>query len=201
MTKFLRSALLTGSIVTAATLATSVRAITVDGYLDPAYGSALATQTVNTSYGDATTPGGDSVNGSELDAAYGTIQNNNLYLFMAGNFQNNGNNVLVFIQAKSGGQSTLNITGGWNPPSDLNGSTFFPGFAPNYMFDTEQPHPHRELATPQDRGSQRLDTESAAAARRRDRSSSPSVPGATPRIANRLCAGFDDFADVQGTPA
>jgi hypothetical protein len=138
MTKFFRSVLLISSIVTAATLATSVRAITVDGYLDPAYGSALATQTVNTSYGDATTPGGDSVNGSELDAAYGTIQNNNLYLFMAGNFQNNGNNVLVFIQAKSGGQSTLNITGGWNPPSDLNGSTFFPGFAPTYMFDTDE---------------------------------------------------------------
>lgn len=138
MTRFLRSALLSGSIVTAATLATSVRAITVDGYLDPAYGSALATQTVNTSYGDATTPGGDSVNGSELDAAYATIQNNNLYLFMAGNFQNNGNNVLVFIQAKSGGQSTLNITGGWNPPADLNGSTFFPGFAPTYMFDSDE---------------------------------------------------------------
>jgi hypothetical protein len=136
MTRFLKSALLASSIVTAATLATSVRAqITVNGYLSSAFGSALATQTCNTSYGKST--GGDSVNGSELDAAYGVISGSDLYLFMAGNFQNNGNNVLAFIQAKSGGQSTLNITGGWDPPSDLNGSTFFPGFAPTYMFDAD----------------------------------------------------------------
>ena len=132
MNQVCKSVLFVSSILVSAALATSVRAITVDGYLDAGYGSALATQTCNTSYGNAGTAGTDSAGGSELDATYGTIQSGNLYLFLAGNFQNNGNNAIIWIQGASGGQSTLNITGGWGA-SALNGSTFSPGFAPNLM--------------------------------------------------------------------
>jgi hypothetical protein len=130
MHRVCKSVLFVSSILVSAALATSVRAITVDGYLDAGYGSALSTQTCNTSYGNST--GGDSAGGSELDAAYGTVQSGNLYLFLAGNFENNGNNALIWIQGASGGQSTFNISNGWGP-SALNGSTFSPGFAPNLM--------------------------------------------------------------------
>ena len=62
-------------ILVAATFATAfvkVHAQNLNGTLNSGfYGSALAVQTVNTGFGDAT--GGDSANGSELDAAYGNI--------------------------------------------------------------------------------------------------------------------------------
>jgi len=98
------------------------------------YGSALSVQTIGTGFGNAA-GGDDSVNGSELDANYGTISSDgNLYLFLAGNAQNNGNHWNVFIQATGGGQSVLNISGGWTA-SAMNGSTFSPGFAPNLLID------------------------------------------------------------------
>lgn len=130
MQRVCKSVLSVSSILVSAALATSVRAITVDGYLDAGYGSALATQTCNTSYGNSS--GGDSAGGSELDAAYGKIQSGDLYLFLAGNFENNGNNAIIWIQGASGGQSTLNISSGWGA-SAMNGATFSPGFAPNLM--------------------------------------------------------------------
>ncbi|MGD0057995.1 MAG: PEP-CTERM sorting domain-containing protein [Verrucomicrobiia bacterium] len=124
------------SILISVALSTSVRAQdpVVDGYLDAGYGSALSTQTCNTSYGKAT--GGDSSGGSELDAAYGVVNAGDLYLFMAGNMQNNGNNVIIWIQGASGGQSTLNISSGWGA-SSMNGAKFSPGFAPNLMLTVD----------------------------------------------------------------
>jgi len=95
------------------------------------YGSALAVQTVNTGFGDAT--GGDSANGSELDAAYGNISGGNLYLFIAGNFQNNGNHLNLFIAGGAAGQSTLNTSGG--TLAAMNGSVFSPGFQATFALD------------------------------------------------------------------
>ena len=72
------------------------------------YGSPLAVQTVNTGFGDSTVGDGTSSGGSELDAAYGNISGTTLYLFLAGNFENNGNLCNIFIDdGGSGGQSTL----------------------------------------------------------------------------------------------
>jgi len=97
------------------------------------YGSPLAVQTINTSYGDSA-GNNDSAGGSELDAGYGTINGGNLYLFLAGNYENNGNHLNIFIQTSSGGQSTLNISGGWTG-SGNNGETFSSGFAPTLDLD------------------------------------------------------------------
>jgi hypothetical protein len=113
--------------------ASSARAqIAVDGNLDAAYGAPLAVQTVNTGFGNST--GGDSVGGSELDAAYGVIQGGNLYLFLAGNLENNGNHLNVFVAGGAPGQSTLSLpnTGSMQ---NMNGSVFSPGFQATYAYD------------------------------------------------------------------
>src|ERR1700730_6291128 len=76
---------------------------------------ALATQTINTSFGDSTYAGTPpDANGSELDAAYGVVKNGNLNLFFSGNLQGNGNHLAIFIDdGAAGGQNTLNISNGW----------------------------------------------------------------------------------------
>jgi hypothetical protein len=117
-----------------ALLSYTVRAqITVDGNLDPAYGNPLAVQTINTGFGNAA-GGNDSVGGSELDAGYGVIQNGNLYLFLAGNFENNGNHLNLFVAGGAAGQSVLNVPSTATLQT-MNGSVFSPGFGVTYAFD------------------------------------------------------------------
>jgi hypothetical protein len=109
---------------------------TVDGTLNASegYGSPLATQTINTGFGDNTSPGGTSSGGSELDAVYGVATNGYLYLFIAGNVEANGNNIDVFIATgQSGGQQVLQI-GGSPLEAAMNGSAFSPGFVANVLF-------------------------------------------------------------------
>lgn len=48
------------------------------------YGAPLATQTINTGFGDNTSSSGSSSGGSELDAVYSAATNGYLYLFIAG---------------------------------------------------------------------------------------------------------------------
>ena len=117
---------------------TCVRAqVTVDGILNNSegYGGPLATQTINTGFGDSTTDtSGNSNGGSELDAVYGVVTNGYLYLFIAGNVQANGNNINLFVaDGQAGGQSVLEI-GGSPGEAAMNGSTFSPGFNANVMF-------------------------------------------------------------------
>jgi autotransporter-associated beta strand protein len=109
--------------------------IVVDGTVDSGYGSALATQTVNTGFGDSTVGNGTSAGGSELDAGYGVVQSGELYLFFAGNFENNGNHLNIFIaDGRSGGQSVLNAAASGFLPN-MNGSIFSPGFSATYAID------------------------------------------------------------------
>ena len=119
-------------------VATTVSAqVSVDGTLNysEGYGSPLATQTINTGFGDnSSDTSGQSNGGSELDAIYGVIYNGYLYLFIAGNVQANGNNINIFISdGQPGGQNVLEI-GGSAPERSMNGSTFSPGFNANLMF-------------------------------------------------------------------
>ena len=107
-------------------------AVTVDGTRDAAYGNPLAVQTNGTGFGDNTDASGVTANGSELDAAYGLIQNGNLNLFFAGNLESNYNHLNVFIADGRAGQSTLNAGGSLSP---MNGSKFSPGFAATYALD------------------------------------------------------------------
>jgi hypothetical protein len=132
---FCAGAVAAGLSFNAAGLSLSTSAqITVDGTLDPAYGSALAVQTINTGFGDSTVGDGTSAGGSELDAAYGTMQGGYLDIFLAGNFEDNGNHVNVFVSDGAGGQNTLNVA----PTATLqtmNGSVFSPGFNANLAID------------------------------------------------------------------
>jgi len=101
------------------------------GTTSVSYGGPLAVQTINTGFGNSSytgTPNGPDANGSELDAAYGTIANGNLYLFIAGDIQNNGNSINLFIGGGGStvGQNTLNTS--ISPLSNMNGSTFASGF-------------------------------------------------------------------------
>jgi len=97
------------------------------------YGSPLSVQTINTGFGNSP-GGGDAVGGSELDAGYGVITGGNLFLFLSGDFENNGNHLNVFIGSSDvPGQNTLNISP--STEANMNGSVFSPGFSPNYMID------------------------------------------------------------------
>jgi glycosidase len=111
--------------------------VSVDGTLNSSegYGSPLATQTINTGFGDnSLDSSGNSNGGSELDAVYSVATNGYLYLFIAGNVQANGNNINVFIaDGQTGGQHTLEI-GGSPGEAAMNGSIFSSGFNPNFMF-------------------------------------------------------------------
>jgi glycosidase len=111
--------------------------VTVDGTLNSSegYGGPLATQTINTGFGDNTSDtSGNSSGGSELDAVYSVATNGYLYLFIAGNVQANGNNINIFIaDGQAGGQHTLNI-GGSAGETAMNNSVFSPGFNANLMF-------------------------------------------------------------------
>jgi hypothetical protein len=112
----------------------SYGAITGDlGSTSVSYGSALSLQTINTGFGNAA-GGNDSAGGSEIDAAYGTIAGGNLYLFIAGNFENNGNHVNVFVDGGAPGQSTL-AAPATATLQNMNGSVFSPGFQATWAFD------------------------------------------------------------------
>ncbi len=64
--------------------------ITIDGALYPQYGSPIVAQKIGTSTYKNTETNIDAACGSELDAAYGTISNGVLYLFLAGNMDSGG---------------------------------------------------------------------------------------------------------------
>ena len=120
----------------------------LNGTVSPSfYGSPLAIQTINTGFGGNTAP--DSGTGSELDAAYGKISGGDLYLFLAGNVQNNGNHLNVFIAGGAAGQNTLNAPAGSNLAS-MNGSVFSPGFNATFGFDVPEKSftSNRSLNTP-----------------------------------------------------
>ena len=130
-------------------LAAPAGAVTVDGQLDPAYGTPLATQTTQTGLssgqisGDNTDGDLNLANGSELDVAYGFIADGKLHLFLAGNvanrLNNNQNETLghlldLFLDTRPGGQNTLMSLGSGNP---LNGLTFDAGFEADFHLELE----------------------------------------------------------------
>lgn len=125
--------------------------IIVDGTVDVGYGCPVAVQQIGTSYGKNTSTNILNATGSELDASYGLVQNNVLFLLLAGNLQANGNRVHIFFMTGPGGTNVLVggqvtnvdvITGrsvlSWMGPTNSppgSGLTFDPGFAPNYWMD------------------------------------------------------------------
>ncbi len=139
MTKLSKAILCVGAIVASAALASYGQ---ISGDLSTttiSYGPALALQSINTGFGDAT--GNDSTGGSELDAAYGQISGGNLYLFLAGNYENNGNHVNVFVNGGNAVNqgSTLSVAATATMQA-MNGSQFSPGFAATFAYDVNDYH-------------------------------------------------------------
>ncbi len=113
--------------------AQTTQQIVVDGSADNAYGAARSVQTSTTGFGNATTPDGGG--GSELDQAFGVIQNGTLYVTLAGNLEENGNFYDLFIDnGLGGGQNTLNTTNNTGNLDGANGLTFDTGVSPNFAF-------------------------------------------------------------------
>lgn len=127
------SILLTGVLACAA----AHGQVTIDGTRDAGYGAALAVQTVQTQFGD--TDG--TLFGSELNAAYATIEGGNLNLILTGNLQDNFNKLNIFIDSVAGGQNVIGPdidNGGVNPTNDnwalnYNGFVFDAGFEPDFL--------------------------------------------------------------------
>jgi hypothetical protein len=117
-------------------MASNVSAVTLDGSIAGDGYSLLATQTVETGFGDANPNGG-----SELNAAWAQISGGTLYLTLTGNLESNFNKLNVFIDSVAGGENVItNNTGaGGNNPSNDNwaskyaGFTFPTGFAADYL--------------------------------------------------------------------
>ncbi|RMH13231.1 MAG: hypothetical protein D6695_04630 [Planctomycetota bacterium] len=81
----------------------NVGTIVVDGMLDAAYGPAQFLQTNYTGFGNETDGtvdgGGPNGGGSEIDAVYAATDGVNLYLFIAGNLEYNGNGLDLYIDS------------------------------------------------------------------------------------------------------
>ncbi len=136
------------------TVANPLPAPTMDGNAsgpDAAYyGTYKWVQNNFTGFGDNDTANGIKANGSEIDAVYAFVWNNNtpadasddvLYVVIAGNLESNFNKLELFFDTGAGGQ---NILAGNNPDVDSNGLnrmgtdathpglTFDAGFAADY---------------------------------------------------------------------
>jgi hypothetical protein len=115
------------------TAALCVNAQNLNGTLNAGfYGAPLDVQTINTGFGNSA--GGGDATGSELDAVYSQVSGGNLYLFIAGCFQNNGNHLNVFVAGGAAGQTTLNAPTTATLQA-MNGSIFYPSFQATWAFD------------------------------------------------------------------
>jgi len=128
-------ALCAGAAIIAGTAASASAQITGNlGTTSVAYGSPLAIQSINTGFGNAA-GNNDSAGGSELDAAYGTVSGSNLDLFLAGNVENNGNHLNVFVNGGAVGQNVLAVPA-TGTMQTMNGSVFSPNFQATWAWDT-----------------------------------------------------------------
>jgi hypothetical protein len=131
-------------VAIAATLSAAVFAQpTIDGTRDALYYNLIVEQNTQTGFGDSNLGQVDYANGSELDAAYAYVDMNNqiLYLFLAGNLESNFNKLEIFFDTVAGGQNRLRGDnssvdfGGLNRMGDDgsgNGLTFDQGFEADY---------------------------------------------------------------------
>ncbi|MBN2163075.1 MAG: hypothetical protein JXR25_14290 [Pontiellaceae bacterium] len=98
--------------------------VVLDGILDRvAYGDAVATQNVNTTWADNT---------GELDAAYALVQNGRLYLFLSGNIDEAWNKLHIFIDSSDAVTTNVLTTAGNSDSDRMDGLTFDEGFSPDY---------------------------------------------------------------------
>lgn len=128
-----------------AAAATAGAVPTVDGTLDAEYGAPIVTQTLQTTFGDATAGQQGYTNGSELDGAFAKVVGGHLYLMLTGNLEGGYdasnsdptqhhavfNKLEIFIDSTPGqGQNVLRND---NPDIDFNGLNRMGG--PNVFTD------------------------------------------------------------------
>lgn len=99
--------------------------VLLDGARDDAYGDADVLQTIETGFGD---------NFSELNAAYTQIQDEKLFLFIAGNVEANFNKLEIFIDSTEAVTSNVFTSAGNDGAGSMNGMVFDSEFAPDYHF-------------------------------------------------------------------
>jgi hypothetical protein len=136
-------------------------AFTVTGTFKPGYGCPLTVQAIGTGYGKSTTTNVGTAGGSELDGAYGLVQNNTLFLLFTGKLESNNNHLHMFFMTGPGGTNTLNsgiiggqvtniggdilnVLGGTTNGATLpvTGLTFDSNFAPNYYMNVNIGNPY-----------------------------------------------------------
>ncbi|MCC5823235.1 MAG: hypothetical protein LAT64_08010 [Phycisphaerales bacterium] len=100
-------------------------------------------QTNYTAFGNMTAGtvdgSGDGSGGSEINAVYMAKDATNLYIFVAGNLETNGNAIDIYLDTGPGGSSTLSGgsgAGGFIPGGQA-GQVFDSGFAANYLLSVD----------------------------------------------------------------
>ncbi|MCA9276706.1 MAG: hypothetical protein KDA29_11820 [Phycisphaerales bacterium] len=126
---------------------------TVDGSLDASYANFFL-QGNYTGFGNETdgTVDGDGPNGggSEIDGIYITKDATNLYIFVAGNLEYNGNGLDLYIDTGAGGDSELG-SGSGDGAFIVNGQSglvFDSGFTANYVFSVDSTDDDMDGMTP-----------------------------------------------------
>jgi hypothetical protein len=109
---------------------------TLDGFRDPGYSAALASQGNFTGFGNATHGNVSTGGGSELDNLHAVIDpvSQALVLFIGGNLEANGNTLDLFLDTSANGNNSL-LTGGVYGQGRLNnmaGLTFETGFTADF---------------------------------------------------------------------
>jgi hypothetical protein len=103
-------------------------------------GCLVATQGINTSWGDNLDPSQASTGGSELNQLYVNpdISGGFLTIAITGNLETAHNGFVIFLDSRLGGENTLDANGGYSSGSgskyvtSLAGTTFDSGFRPDF---------------------------------------------------------------------
>jgi hypothetical protein len=93
------------------------------GHLQPNFSAHISAQRVQTDFRD---------NESELNAAFGVIENARLFLCLTGNLSSEDACLEIFIDSKTGGESVLSGIPGNDGSSAMTGLTFDDGFEADY---------------------------------------------------------------------
>lgn len=123
-------------------LSANVGAIVVDGVRDANYGAAQFLQTNYTGFGnetDGTADGaGPNGGGSEIDAVYCATDGTNLFLFIAGNLEYNGNAIDLYLDTDNNGATGATTLGSGSGDggfivSGQSGLVFDAGFGADFV--------------------------------------------------------------------
>ena len=120
-----------------ASMVANVGAIVVDGQLDANYGSAQFLQTNFTGFGDSTDGTEIGGGGSEIDAVYAATDGVNLYLFIAGNLEANGNGLDLYIDADASAGTGSTVLGSGFIVDGQSGLVFDAGFGADFVVSAD----------------------------------------------------------------